>query len=130
MANDTLETTQADESASSKSLPKEGTETPEIEQGNEAVLLRVDDAERGGHHLKLAKDGHTVLVPQPSADPNDPLNWSWGKKHMMLFIVALSAFCGDFGSGAGIPCIVVQYVVGELSLRQLLTCRAEAKNGI
>jgi hypothetical protein len=50
----------------------------------------------------------TVLVPQPSADPNDPMNWSWFKKHMMLFIVALSAFCGDFGSGAGIPCIVPQ----------------------
>jgi hypothetical protein len=27
---------------------------------------------------------------------------------MILVIVALSAFCGDFGSGAGIPCIVSQ----------------------
>lgn len=27
---------------------------------------------------------------------------------MLLFIVALSAFLGDFGSGAGIPCIVLQ----------------------
>jgi hypothetical protein len=27
---------------------------------------------------------------------------------MILFIVALSAFCGDFGSGIGIPCIVAQ----------------------
>lgn len=58
--------------------------------------------------LKLAKDGHTVLQPQPSDDPNDPLNWSSFKKHMILFIVALSAFCGDFGSGAGIPCILLQ----------------------
>ncbi|KAL9056530.1 MAG: hypothetical protein Q9162_002906 [Coniocarpon cinnabarinum] len=77
-----------------------------IEQGNAAVLLRVDNEK--GVPLKLARDGHTVLVPQPSEDPNDPLNWSWAKKHIILFILALSAFCGDFGSGAGIPCIVLQ----------------------
>jgi hypothetical protein len=29
---------------------------------------------------------------------------------MILFIVALSAFCGDFGSGAGIPCTLPQSV--------------------
>lgn len=50
----------------------------------------------------------TVLVPQPADDPHDPLLWSSFKKHMILFIVALSAFLGDFGSGAGIPCIVLQ----------------------
>jgi len=49
-----------------------------------------------------------VLIPQPSSDPNDPLNWSWKKKHIILFIVALSAFCGDFASGAGIPCSLPQ----------------------
>ena len=27
---------------------------------------------------------------------------------MILFILALSAFCADFGSGAGVPCIVLQ----------------------
>ena len=27
---------------------------------------------------------------------------------MILFILALSAFCGDFSSGAGVPCIVLQ----------------------
>ncbi|KAF9729637.1 hypothetical protein PMIN01_12501 [Paraphaeosphaeria minitans] len=27
-------------------------------------------------NLKLAPDGHTVLVPQTSDDPDDPLNWS------------------------------------------------------
>ena len=27
---------------------------------------------------------------------------------MILFILALSAFLGDFGSGAGIPCIIPQ----------------------
>jgi hypothetical protein len=58
--------------------------------------------------LKLADDGHTVLIPQPTSDPNDPLNWSWKRKHLMLAIVSLTAFLGDFGSGAGIPLIVLQ----------------------
>lgn len=34
---------------------------------------------------------------------------------MMLFIVALSAFCGDFGSGAGVPCIVPQGIEWNMS---------------
>jgi hypothetical protein len=59
-------------------------------------------------NLRLAKDGHTVLIPQPTSDPNDPLNWSWKRKHMMLAIVSITAFLGDFGSGAGIPLIVLQ----------------------
>lgn len=49
-----------------------------------------------------------MLIPQPSDDPQDPLNWSWTKKHLILAILALSAFLGDFGSGAGIPCIIPQ----------------------
>ncbi|KAK6341494.1 hypothetical protein TWF696_008567 [Orbilia brochopaga] len=82
----------------------------EIEEAYGAVVLDVGgDSEKSGRAgLKLAKDGHTILVPQPSDDPDDPLNWSPFKKHIILFIVALSAFCGDFGSGAGIPCIVLQ----------------------
>jgi hypothetical protein len=59
-------------------------------------------------NLKLAKDGHTVLIPQPTSDPNDPLNWSWKRKHLMLAVVSLTAFLGDYGSGAGIPLIVLQ----------------------
>jgi hypothetical protein len=30
--------------------------------------------------LKKAEDGSTILVPQPSDDPNDTLNWSPRKK--------------------------------------------------
>jgi hypothetical protein len=59
-------------------------------------------------NLKLAKDGHTVLIPQPTLDPNDPLNWSWKRKHMMLAIISITAFLGDYGGGAGIPLIVLQ----------------------
>jgi len=34
----------------------------------------VDIKGLGGTDLKLADDGHIILVPQPSADPQDPLN--------------------------------------------------------
>jgi len=85
----------------------------EQEIGHETDVVFLDTGaahlEKGQYgNLQLAKDGHTVLVPQPSTDPNDPLNWSWRKKHLMLFVVSTTAFLGDFGSGAGIPLIVLQ----------------------
>ncbi|KAK4561386.1 hypothetical protein LTR86_004703 [Recurvomyces mirabilis] len=51
--------------------------------------------------LKLAKDGRTVLVPQPTDDPNDPLNWSWRKKHSVLLALAIISFIPDFGTAMG-----------------------------
>jgi hypothetical protein len=85
----------------------------EQELGHEPDVIVLDTGaahlEKGEYgNLKLAKDGHTVLVPQPTEDPNDPLNWSWGRKHMMLALVSLTAFLGDYGSGSGIPLIVLQ----------------------
>lgn len=35
-----------------------------------------------------------VLLPHPSNDPDDPLNWSMGKKIFNLTIVSLSSFIG------------------------------------
>lgn len=43
----------------------------------------------------------TVLVPQPSDDPRDPLNWAERKKFAILLVIAFAAFIGDFQSGAG-----------------------------
>jgi hypothetical protein len=72
----------------------------------DAGAAHLESGQIGG--LKLAQDGHTVLIPQPTADPNDPLNWSWTRKHLMLAVVSTTAFLPDFASGAGIPLIVVQ----------------------
>jgi hypothetical protein len=49
-----------------------------------------------------------VLLPQPTNDPNDPLNWSWAKKHLILFTVAWAALCADFTSASGAPTLFVQ----------------------
>lgn len=41
--------------------------------------------------LRMTKDGKTALIPQPSDDPKDPLNWSWAKKHKVLVALTFSA---------------------------------------
>jgi hypothetical protein len=62
-------------------------------------------------HLKLFPNDYvhvpfqTLLVPQPSDDPNDPLNWLWTKKSVILFTISVTAFPADFQAGAGVPCI-------------------------
>jgi hypothetical protein len=55
--------------------------------------------EEAGHaesqtgNLKHAsgKDSHIILAPQPSEDPNDPLNWSRAKKELVLGILLLGS---------------------------------------
>ena len=42
--------------------------------------------ERQSYDIGLSKDG-VRLHPQPTADPLDPLNWSFAKKHAILAIV-------------------------------------------
>lgn len=46
--------------------------------------------------LKTAKDGTTVLIPQPSNDPADPLNWSWGKKNLVFLTLLPGCFLTDW----------------------------------
>lgn len=105
MAGEKAEITQVDASTA------EHIHEQEIGHETDVVLLDTGAAhlEKGQYgSLKLAKDGHTVLIPQPTTDPNDPLNWSWTRKHLMLAIVSTTAFLGDYGSGSGIPLIVLQ----------------------
>ena len=35
------------------------------------------------------KNKHIVLAPQPSEDPNDPLNWSAFQKYLVCFVLFL-----------------------------------------
>ena len=58
--------------------------------------------------LKTAKDGHTVLIPQPSEDPQDPLNWTVSKKHVILAVMSASAFIADYGSAMGAVTVLPQ----------------------
>lgn len=51
--------------------------------------------------LKTAKDGKTVLIPQPSDDPRDPLNWPSWKKNATLLAICIAGAMGDYGSATG-----------------------------
>ncbi|KAL8387004.1 hypothetical protein RB595_010230 [Gaeumannomyces hyphopodioides] len=57
------------------------------------VRLGDDDKnnEFGGDEQGLKKSGNIVLQPQPSDDPNDPLNWSKGVKYAHFFVIAFGA---------------------------------------
>ena len=57
---------------------------------------------------QLTEDGRTVLIPQPSSDPNDPLTWTWKKKHILLFVIASTAFLPDYGSAVGAVTLIPQ----------------------
>lgn len=57
---------------------------------------------------KTTADGKTVLIPQPSHDPRDPLNWSWKKKHLVLLTVSFAALLSDWGIAWGTAVFVQQ----------------------
>lgn len=75
-----------------------------------AHVLYIKELGAEGQSLKTAPDGKTVLIPQPSSDPNDPLNWSSLKKHVILFVITFVAFTPDFGSTIGIVALLPQAV--------------------
>lgn len=73
-----------------------------------AHILDVNKLGVEGQGLQTASDGKTVLIPQPSSDPNDPLNWSSVKKHGTLFVLAVVAFMANYGSAVGIITLLPQ----------------------
>ena len=62
------------------------------------------------HQLNLKEKRNTdiILIPQPSDDINDPLNWPAWKKAVVYFIVACFAFVGN-GIGASLVTALVQF---------------------
>ncbi|KAG4426455.1 hypothetical protein IFR04_000337 [Cadophora malorum] len=58
----------------------------------------------GSHHfVKAGTGGHSVLVPQPSDDKHDPLNWSPMWKGFTIFCATLVSFAQGFGPLALAP---------------------------
>jgi len=57
---------------------------------SQAANVQAGDASA---NLKMGtgSDSHLILAPQPSDDPNDPLNWSWLEKEFHLAILCFGA---------------------------------------
>ncbi|KAJ7078994.1 MFS general substrate transporter [Mycena crocata] len=55
--------------------------------------------------LKLSVDGKFVLWPQPTADPEDPQNWSDRRKALQLIIITLASTIPDFVGSIGVASI-------------------------
>ncbi|KAL1889395.1 hypothetical protein Cpir12675_005795 [Ceratocystis pirilliformis] len=48
--------------------------------------------QNNGRLKTVMKNGdHLILIPQPSDDPNDPLNWPLWKRDLITFILSMSA---------------------------------------
>ncbi|KAK5064354.1 hypothetical protein LTR84_000187 [Exophiala bonariae] len=77
------------------------------------------------HQLKhgTGRNRHVVLVPQPSEDVNDPLNWSTGKKLaaylVTLFGTCLYAGCTSPLLNAGLLVIAGEFKVGIMDVALL-----------
>ena len=59
-------------------------------------------------NLKLSSDGKNVLIPQPNNDPNNPLNWSRGRKATILAVITAASFLPDYGSATGAVTLIPQ----------------------
>lgn len=57
-----------------------------------------------------------VLVPQPTDDPRDPLNWSQRKKYLILAILCLAGFASNVSALANQLALGVQAKVYHKTL--------------
>ncbi|KAJ5815642.1 hypothetical protein N7474_007419 [Penicillium riverlandense] len=73
----------------------------------EGYVLSAQDVQTR-RELKTTSDGQTILIPQPSDSPYDPLNWSQYKKHLVLIVISCTAFLPDYGSATGAVTLDVQ----------------------
>ena len=79
-----------------------------IDEGGLHGAHMLDAAQLADPNLKTTPDGRTILIPQPSSDPHDPLNWSYVKKHVILVIISVVSFVPDFGSSMGVITLLPQ----------------------
>ena len=93
----------------------------DLEKAGRSAGYTLDaDVVENSRDLRLARNGHTVLIPQPSDSPLDPLNWSWYKKYLVLFVISACAFLPDYGAASGGVVLLTQSKsVTVLSLGEL-----------
>ncbi|PNY25390.1 Uncharacterized protein TCAP_04679 [Tolypocladium capitatum] len=81
----------------------------------QGYVIDTESGLRDPNNTKLAKDGHTILIPQPSEDPEDPLNWHSLKKHLILLVISWAALLPDYGSATGAVTLLPQAAIWNMS---------------
>lgn len=56
-----------------------------------------------------------VLIPQPSDDPNDPLNWPVWRKRLVLVMLAIASFTCDYSAATGASALLAQAAQWHIS---------------
>ena len=95
-------------SAGQTELPNDDLEARGEEQGYILDVEVLKSVTPNWEQYQLAADGRTVLIPQPSTDADDPLNWSWTKKHIVLLVISATSFLPDYGSATGAVTLLPQ----------------------
>jgi hypothetical protein len=65
------------------------------------------------------RDAHIVLVPQPSNDPNDPLNWPQWKKEMIIILVSGAALMATVVYCTILPATLILAAVFDQSITEV-----------
>lgn len=80
------------------SPPASPEDSPTIPGEKSDVVVRRDAANPDDGTSQASSEG-VCLIPEPSSDPNDPLNWSWKRKSlvaMVVYICVFTGFCAPF----------------------------------
>ncbi|KAL6713803.1 hypothetical protein ACLMJK_008295 [Lecanora helva] len=93
-----------------------GDVTPDsVESGRSDILDETLSGKPKQPSEKADKYG-TILIPEPSDTPQDPLNWSWSRKHVILFVLSATAFLPDYGAASGASTQIPQAEYWHLSV--------------
>jgi hypothetical protein len=112
-----IDTAKSDNSAFSEEVPPTPNNVDiETTEKNDGLYFVKEQGPGAAGGLKLAKDGRTVLIPQPSDNDEDPLNWSWLKKHKALFALLLPSLLTDWGMTWGTTLFEAQAMTWHMSI--------------
>lgn len=64
----------------------------EIDESQVPGTVYLVDVDHSASSPHSASSGDIILVPAPSSDPNDPLNWSTSRKRLHLLCLMLFVF--------------------------------------
>ncbi|KAH6661282.1 major facilitator superfamily domain-containing protein [Truncatella angustata] len=79
------------------------TESRHLNEVNHVASTLVSSEPHGGADIKSSHILHqkVVLIPTPSGDPDDPLNWTQTRKYVILAVLSVATFSEFTGALAG-----------------------------